>query len=91
MSRRRARRRAPRLTLAPPRAATVDAPLFDWAGLMRAGLGQLGLLPREFWALTPFELRVMLGLEVHAPALTRARLEELAARFPDRMKGREDG
>ena len=73
----------------PPEDPAV--PLLDWPGLMRAGIGQLGLLPREFWALTPVELRVMLGLEAVAPALTRARLEELAARFPDRMKGREDG
>lgn len=24
----------------------------DWPGLMRAGLGRLGLTPKEFWALT---------------------------------------
>lgn len=61
--------------------------LLDWAGLMRAGIGGLGLLPRDFWALTPFELRVLLGLETALPPLTRARLEDLAARFPDRVKG----
>ncbi|MFO8127672.1 phage tail assembly chaperone, partial [Yoonia sp.] len=33
----------------------------DWAGLMRAGLHQLRLPPREFWALTPAELQIMLG------------------------------
>ncbi len=60
----------------------------DWHGLMRAGLQGLGLRPPEFWALTPAELRMMLGAEQAVPPLTRARLEELAAAFPDR---REDG
>ena len=34
---------------------------FDWPGLMRAGLIGLRLKPAEFWALTPAELRLMLG------------------------------
>lgn len=93
MKRRKARRRAIPVPArpAPDLAPAAAAPLLDWAGLMRAGIGGLGLLPREFWALTPFELRVMLGLEAIAPALTRARLEELAARFPDKRKGQDDG
>jgi uncharacterized phage protein (TIGR02216 family) len=61
----------------------------DWPGLMRAGMRGLGLRPWEFWALTPAELRLMLGREGGAAPLTRARLEELAAAFPDR--GRETG
>lgn len=59
----------------------------DWPGLMRAGLQHLRLSPGEFWRLTPIELKLMLGAETRAGALTRARLEELAAAFPD-VKGR---
>ncbi len=55
----------------------------DWAALMRAGLRDLRLAPAQFWALTPLELAVMLGFEGGARPLTRARLEELAARYPD--------
>ncbi|SIS49752.1 rcc01693 family protein [Phaeovulum vinaykumarii] len=55
----------------------------DWAGLMRAGLQGLGLEPRVFWALTPVELAVMLGLGAGPGALGRAGLEDLIARFPD--------
>lgn len=62
---------------------------FDWPGLMRAGMTQLGLTPTEFWRLTPLELRLMLGLETGMPVLNRARLAELAAAFPDIRKGAE--
>lgn len=55
----------------------------DWPGLVRAGLHGLGLEPAVFWCLTPVELRIMLGAEAAAPPLTRARLAELAAAFPD--------
>ncbi|WP_299905030.1 rcc01693 family protein [uncultured Paracoccus sp.] len=55
----------------------------DWPGLMRAGMLGLGLRPAEFWALTPAELALMLGIEAGAGAMTRDRLAELAARFPD--------
>lgn len=57
----------------------------DWPGLMRAGLGDLGLKPWEFWALTPAELALMLGVDPMASAggMNRARLDELLARFPD--------
>ncbi|MBC2835848.1 rcc01693 family protein [Paragemmobacter straminiformis] len=60
---------------------------FDWPALMRAGLEGLRLRPAEFWALTPAELRMMLGAEQAVPPLTRARLEELAAAYPDRRGG----
>ena len=60
---------------------------FDWPGLMRAGLAGLRLTPAEFWALTPAELMVMLGQTGAPAALSRARLEELARRFPDSEKG----
>jgi uncharacterized phage protein (TIGR02216 family) len=59
----------------------------DWAGLMRAGLGELHLTPEAFWRLSPIELRIMLGVEASQAPLTRARLEELAAAFPDHNKG----
>ena len=62
----------------------------DWPALLRLGLRDLRLHPRDFWALTPAELMLMAGLDTaHAP-LTRARLAELAARFPDRPEGRTD-
>lgn len=57
----------------------------DWPGLMRAGMRGLGLRPAEFWALTPAELALMLGVEASNPPLTRARLREMAARWPDRV------
>lgn len=63
----------------------------DWPGLMRAGIGQLGLEPRVFWALTPVELMLMLGIGGAQAPLTRARLEELSRAFPDRSKGQENG
>ena len=63
----------------------------DWRGLMQAGLHGLGLEPGVFWRLTPVELRIMLGAEAALPPLTRARLEELAAAFPDVAKGAGDG
>jgi len=63
---------------------------FDWPGLLRAGLHGLGLEPAVFWRLTPVELRIMLGVEQAAPPLTRARLAELAAAFPDTGQGADN-
>ncbi|MFV0383684.1 rcc01693 family protein [Paracoccus sp. (in: a-proteobacteria)] len=70
----------------------------DWPGLMRAGMQGLGLRPDQFWRLTPAELALMLGVDAGSPAMTRGRLAELAARYPDpkredyHMKGAvEDG
>jgi uncharacterized phage protein (TIGR02216 family) len=63
---------------------------FDWPVLLRAGLRGLGLRPAEFWALTPYELRLMLGEgegEAQVP-MGRARLMQLRAAFPD---GGDDG
>ncbi|MGY6409699.1 MAG: rcc01693 family protein [Alkalilacustris sp.] len=64
----------------------------DWPGLMRLGLGRLGLRPTEFWALTPAELLLMLGRgePVRAGPLDAAGLAALAARFPDKAKGSVD-
>ncbi|MDF0600938.1 phage tail assembly chaperone [Psychromarinibacter sp. C21-152] len=64
---------------------------FDWPLLMRAGLRGLGLKPREFWALTPAELVLLLGGGEGAAPLTRGRLEELAAAFPDQAGPAEIG
>ena len=63
----------------------------DWRGLMQAGLHGLGLEPAVFWRLTPVELKIMLGREGLVPPLTRARLAELAAAFPDVGKDKRDG
>jgi uncharacterized phage protein (TIGR02216 family) len=56
---------------------------FNWPGLMRVGMRGLGLKPAEFWALTPAELLLMLGISAGSGPLTRARLNELAQAFPD--------
>lgn len=63
----------------------------DWRGLLQAGLHGLGLEPAVFWRLTPVELKIMLGREGLVPPLTRARLAELAAAFPDVRKDQDDG
>lgn len=55
----------------------------DWPGLMRAGMRGLGLRPEQFWALTPAELALMLGVEAGGARMTRDRLAELAGRYPD--------
>ncbi len=64
---------------------------FDWPVLMRAGLRGLGLRPAEFWALTPAELVLLLGGGECGAPLDRARLDELARAFPDRVNGGTDG
>ncbi|MTH77207.1 phage tail assembly chaperone [Paracoccus aestuariivivens] len=69
----------------------------DWLGLMKMGLGPerqggLGLAPSTFWSLTPAELALMLGIEAGSSGMTRNRLTELAARYPDipRPSGNEN-
>mgnify|MGYP005989356507 CR=1 FL=1 len=59
----------------------------DWANLMRAGLLHLRLLPRDFWALTPAELQLMLGLDATLLPMGHARLEQLLVTFPDTNEG----
>ncbi|WP_435259178.1 rcc01693 family protein [Thioclava sp. FR2] len=61
---------------------------FDWPALLRVALFELQLRPEEFWKLTPLELRIMRGAEADGPPLTRARLEELSAAFPDKTRDR---
>ena len=56
---------------------------FDWPALLRAGVQGLGLRPGEFWALTPAELRLMLGERQGARPMARDVLEALLAAFPD--------
>ncbi|MGJ8610794.1 MAG: rcc01693 family protein [Octadecabacter sp.] len=56
---------------------------FDWPGLMRTGLRELGLKPDEFWALTPAELWLLLGPEAGEMPMGRGRLDELSQSYPD--------
>lgn len=60
-----------------------------WGALMRAAIRERGLLPAQFWALTPAELMLLLGRDGGGvQPMARERLEELAAAWPD--KGSED-
>jgi uncharacterized phage protein (TIGR02216 family) len=61
---------------------------FDWPALMRAGLHGLGLTPGQFWALTPADLRIMLGEAQGRAPMARAGLEALMRAWPD---GEGDG
>lgn len=63
----------------------------DWAGLMRAGLHQLRLSPRDFWALTPAELQVMLGATGANAPMGRPQFDALLRDFPDQVKDEDDG
>ena len=63
----------------------------DWSGLMRLGLHDLHLTPREFWALTPIELLVMSGRDAGALPMTRDGLAALSRLYPDNRKGEADG
>ena len=63
----------------------------DWPGLMRAGLHHLRLRPAEFWALTPAELQIMLGLTQTAGPMGRTQLDALLRAFPDHAKDTDDG
>lgn len=64
---------------------------FDWPGLMRAGIGGLGLKPEEFWRLTPAELVLMLGDPAAVAPLGRAGLMELVRAWPDKIMEDGDG
>ncbi len=50
---------------------------FDWPALLKLGVQGGGLKPQEFWALTPAEVTLLLGLDAVEKPLNRARLEEL--------------
>lgn len=60
---------------------------FDWNGLLRVGLTQLGLKPAEFWALTPVELALMLGPPSEGQAMSRSALDALLQKYPDAGPG----
>lgn len=62
-------------------------PGFDWPNLLRAGVQGAGLRPAEFWALSPAELVLILGLDAVEKPLNRARLAELERIYSD-MKGK---
>lgn len=53
---------------------------------MAAGFGELRLAPVHFWSMTPRELAAALGLRAEAdvPPPSRALLQDLMHRFPDR-------
>jgi len=63
----------------------------DWAGLMQTGLHQLRLNPRDFWALTPAELQIMLGATGAQAPMGRTQLDALLRDFPDDVKDKQDG
>lgn len=63
---------------------------FDWPVLMQAGLRGLGLKPAEFWALTPAELQLMLGIGAGAMPLRRAGLDALLQQYPDHEEAKDD-
>ena len=63
----------------------------DWAGLVNVGIGKLGLQPTEFWALSPIELQVMLGLQDTMMPMQRSRMAALLDAYPDKKEGTADG
>lgn len=63
----------------------------DWCGLMHAGLHQLHLNPADFWALTPAELQMMLGVCGGVAPMVRGQLDALLRDFPDMTKDEHDG
>ncbi len=63
----------------------------DWPGLMHAGMHQLRLPPPVFWALTPAELQIMLGVSRRAAPMGRSQLDALLRDFPDEAKEMNDG
>ena len=56
---------------------------FDWPALLRTGVRGLGLRPAEFWALTPAEFRLMLGIDAGQAPMGRSALEALSQAYPD--------
>lgn len=60
--------------------------MLAWSDMLRLGLGHLRLRPDQFWALTPAELMMMLGLSPGHGALTRDGLSDLMAAYPDTEK-----
>lgn len=65
----------------------MNARALDWPALLRAGLQALRLRPAEFWALTPAELGLLLGLEARPLPMGRDRFRALSEQHPD-LSGR---
>lgn len=59
---------------------------FDWPALLRAGVRGLGLRPAEFWALTPAEFRLMMGIDAGRSPMGRSALEALSQAYPDEKR-----
>ncbi|MEM9715869.1 MAG: phage tail assembly chaperone [Pseudomonadota bacterium] len=57
--------------------------MFDWNGLMKLGLGICRLRPCEFWALTPFELLCMAGIDPATKPQSRDWFDQLCGQYPD--------
>ena len=64
------------------------SPVSDTFGM--ENLVSVSVKPADFWALTPAELRLMLGQTEVAAPLNRAGLDALLAAYPDHAKGTED-
>ena len=62
----------------------------DWRGLLELALAR-GLRPAEVWALTPVEFALMTGRAAGPKPLTRDRLRDLEAAFPDAKGRTSDG
>ncbi len=63
---------------------------FDWPALLRAGVRGLRLRPAEFWALTPAEFRLMMGIDASSAPMGKTALDALARAYPDK-KDMDDG
>lgn len=68
----------------------MSAPRFPWADAMALGLGRLRLAPDIFWRMTLPELAAAARTlqPGGAPPITRAALERMMRRFPDKMPDR---
>lgn len=56
-----------------------------WARLLRVAARECGIMPEQFWRLTPAEFLLIAGHEEGgARSMTRSALDALAAKFPDR-------
>lgn len=56
-----------------------------WARLLRVAARDFGIMPDQFWLLTPAEFLLIAGHgEGGARSMTRSALDALVARFPDR-------
>ncbi len=56
---------------------------FDWPALMRLGIKEMRLKPDDFWALSPAEFLLIMGINEASAPMARKRLIELATAYPD--------